>query len=174
MNKLKLGKKKILGFMTAGAIIVTMAGSYATWDTLESSTESTVSLRKPVVVTATESVTYSTDTALNEFPVYTSDGITIKATDVPTGVKTKLKVDAKVYDTSDTNRTTPLTGFNTTITDSKDGTTGETSFATGEAASAGETYKVTVAPTDDTKAGQDVVVVVTGTLSEDTSGTPAS
>lgn len=171
MNKLKLGKKKLLGFMTAGAIVVTMAGSYATWDTLQGSTEATVTLREPVKVTATAGSAYSTDTALNEYPEYTSDGITIKAADVPTGTATKLKVDAKVYDSSDTEHATPLNGFTTTVTDSKGGSTGETSFATAAEASAGEQYKVTVTPTDDTKAGKDVTIVVTGTLSEDP-GTP--
>ena len=32
MKKWQLSKKKMLGFLTAGAIVVTMAGSYAAWD----------------------------------------------------------------------------------------------------------------------------------------------
>lgn len=49
MNKLKLGKKKILGFVTAGAIVVTMAGSYATWDTLtNTATSAALTIDKPI------------------------------------------------------------------------------------------------------------------------------
>ncbi len=34
MKKWQLSKKKMLGFLTAGAIVVTMAGSYAVWISL--------------------------------------------------------------------------------------------------------------------------------------------
>ncbi len=37
MKKWQLSKKKMLGFLTAGAIVVTMAGSYAVWDQLSDS-----------------------------------------------------------------------------------------------------------------------------------------
>ncbi len=52
MKKWQLSKKKMLGFLTAGAIVVTMAGSYAVWDQLSDSASGTVTLRNKIEVAA--------------------------------------------------------------------------------------------------------------------------
>lgn len=60
MKKWQLSKKKMLGFLTAGAIVVTMAGSYAVWDQLSDSASGTVTLRNKIEVAApTDPVTYT-------------------------------------------------------------------------------------------------------------------
>ena len=44
-----ISKKGMVGVLTASAIAATMAGSYAIWDTLESTGTATLTLEKPVV-----------------------------------------------------------------------------------------------------------------------------
>lgn len=83
MNKLKLGKKKLLGFMTAGAIVVTMAGSYAAWDQLDTSSSKTLTWSKPVITDLTMAEFQETK-VWNDLPSYSSD-ITYNVSDLPEG-----------------------------------------------------------------------------------------
>lgn len=152
MNKLKLGKKKLLGFMTAGAIVVTMAGSYAVWDNLKGVSETSVTLRNPVTVEVTDSsdVSYTPDPELGATEVtYTSSAIKFTPTNLPTGTTaTNLKVTAVAKGT-DGNVASGVTvlvaeegeavGTSNTVT---------TDFATKEVAEAGKGYVVTVKADD--------------------------
>lgn len=45
-------KKAILGFMTGAAIVAATTGSYAAWDKLTATASDTLSLRKPISLTA--------------------------------------------------------------------------------------------------------------------------
>ena len=75
MKKWQLSKKKMLGFLTAGAIVVTMAGSYAVWDQLSDSASGTVTLRNKIEVAApTDPVTY---TPVNDVEAVIKDGNSI-------------------------------------------------------------------------------------------------
>ena len=145
MNKLKLGKKKILGFMTAGAIVVTMAGSYATWDNLQGTSSVNVTLRKPttVAVTSNDDVTYTETSKLGaDELVYNSNEITFTPTDLPTNAgKTTLTVTgvAKKADGNvDTNVTVLVKEAETVGEATKSSVT--TSFETTTEAAAGKGY----------------------------------
>lgn len=112
MKKWQLGKKKMLGFLTAGAIVVTMAGSYAVWDTLKAETETTtLTLDKPVTTTlAMTANTFTPGTRqLGTENTYT-DSATYTVTNVPDGtpvavvIQPTIKVgDADVTDEFDIN-----------------------------------------------------------------------
>lgn len=165
MNKLKLGKKKLLGFMTAGAIVVTMAGSYAVWDQMTVKSTKNVTLREPVKVALnsedydyTESVPVGNEAGL----IMESEPVTIQASNVPTDVKTKLDVAVNVYEKGST---TPATGVTAEVKNTS-GTQSST-FASGTAAATGEAYTVTLTAADSTVTNitKDVDVELVGTLS---------
>lgn len=166
MKKWQLGKKKILGLLTAGAIVVTMAGSYAVWDQLTGTTSGTVTLRDKITVTVPASTTYSSNTAWDSIPEYKSQPINIKATGIPADTKATLALEAKVYEGDGT--TTEATGFTTKINDGTSDVT-KTSFATPALAETGANYTVTVIPPESADTTKTYNVVLTGTLSEDTS-----
>ena len=71
----KLAKKQLLGILTAAAIVVTTVGSFAVWDTLSASKNASLTLDKPVTVTAgAEDVTFTAGTrTLKTCLLYTSD-----------------------------------------------------------------------------------------------------
>ncbi|MEG2641549.1 MAG: hypothetical protein RSA71_03625, partial [Eubacterium sp.] len=56
-----LSSKAILGIVTALAVVVTVAGSFAAWDTLSATTDSqTLTVRKPATITLNGSPTFAT------------------------------------------------------------------------------------------------------------------
>lgn len=177
MNKLKLGKKKLLGFMTAGAIVVTMAGSYAAWDKLSDTKSASLTLDKPV--TTELALTNSTFTAgtrvLGEANTYT-DSVTFKIDGIPT-TDPATKVDVAftpiikngdvdvsenfdvIVSKTDGETATPLEG-----NIEKDVNNGES------------TYKIEITPTDAAASNETLVnnlsaqalsVEITGTLSKE-------
>ena len=79
MSKL-LGKKQMLGLLTAGAIVVTTAGSFAMWDTLTATSTGTVTLDKPITVTATAGTYTSGVRTLDERNTYTAPDVTFNVT----------------------------------------------------------------------------------------------
>lgn len=173
MNKLKLGKKKILGFVTAGAIVVTMAGSYATWDTLtNTATSAALTIDKPIELTVGNLTYTASPREWDTTPVYTSDDVTFTANNVPDGVDAKVAVTAGVYD-SETNGN-DLTGkFTVKINDTEiteSNKTVETEIGKEVAAADKKAvYKVSITPNEANKnelGGTQVYVRLTGTLSE--------
>ncbi|GAA0799450.1 hypothetical protein GCM10008910_25750 [Faecalicatena orotica] len=174
MNKLKLGKKKILGFVTAGAIVVTMAGSYAVWDSLEDTASGSLTIDKPVTLTAS-ALTYNVeDRTWDEVPTYTSEPVTFAATDVPTGTTAKVTAKVAVYDKEGEDKSDITNKFDVKI----DNTALNESITSVEKNLDSEnkaTFSVTLTPKEtekDSVGGQKVFVDVTGALSKTT--TPAS
>ena len=167
MKKWQLSKKKMLGFLTAGAIVVTMAGSYAVCDQLSDSASGTVTLRNKIEVAApTDPVTYTeTDTEWGTAPVYKSAPININATGVPTGTKTTLALTATVYKGTDTTGT-PVNDVEAVIKDGNSIVT-ESTFNDETAAATGKDYTVEVTPTDAATSGE-YTVVLSGELSKAT------
>lgn len=169
MNKLKLGKKKLLGFMTAGAIVVTMAGSYAAWDKLENTaTSAALTIDQPIEL-AVDALTYTaTDRTWGELPTYTSNDVTFTPSNIPAEVDTKVSVTAGVYD-QETGGNDLTSQFTVKINDNP-GTTAETEIKK-DAAEKKAVYKVAITPNeankDDLK-GKSVYVRLTGTLSKTT------
>lgn len=149
MKKWQLSKKKMLGFLTAGAIMVTMAGSYEAWDQLSDSASGIVTLRNKIEVTApAEAVTYTeTDTEWGTAPVYKSAPINIKATGVPTGTKTTLALTATVYKGTDTTGT-PVTDVQAVIKDGNSIVT-ESTFNDETAAATGKDSPFSQRPSPD-------------------------
>lgn len=168
MNKLKLGKKKILGFVTAGAIVVTMAGSYATWDTLTHKTQAELSIDKPITLTSTD-LTYTTSerTWGDPAPTYVSDAVTFSA-NVPDDTAAKVSVTAKVYDKA-SEGTDISEKFKIDVNGSGNATKEETIAADATNKEATFTVSVTPIDTDSIKnevGGQKVYVELEGTLSQ--------
>ncbi len=139
MNKLKLGKKKILGFVTAGAIVVTMAGSYAAWDQLTKTTDATLTLDKPVVTTLSMDSFQPEERTLGVINKYTDtttyvtenipDDTTVKVDIIPT-IKTKDgNTDLTSYfDITIKNGSDELDLSSGTATDTKVAKNGTTSY----------------------------------------------
>lgn len=77
-----MGKKKLLTLVAVMAVAVTVMGSFALWDTLSAQSNSTVNLRTPITVTATDFTAMTSTTGLDALPVYTGDAeFTVANTD---------------------------------------------------------------------------------------------
>lgn len=150
MRKAKL----LLTLAMAAAVVSTAAVSFAQWDTLSATATGTVTLTKPIVVTASKDETYSVASKDANTGVSTYSGeVTIAAADVPASQKdtTQLELTPKVSDGS-----TDVTS-NFTVTVEKDGATAGTVTATGNTTTdaapdltgANNTYTVKLVPNDD-------------------------
>lgn len=99
-----LSSKAILGIVTAVAVVVTVAGSFAAWDTLSATnTSGAVTIRKPVTVTTTGTPTYSFsnnyDTTLveNTAPTLTSEDIAFTVDGYSKLTSPTLTIKADLY-----------------------------------------------------------------------------
>lgn len=122
-------KSMLLSFVTAGAIIATSVGTYATWDQLSDVTDNpvTVNYGKAVVTTATmeaKSIELAGTDSINGEPTAEVE-FKVKVDNLPTSGTNKLKfglvdstsgndliptgIKVEYYDSKDTERTTPLT-----------------------------------------------------------------
>ena len=149
MKKWQLSKKKMLGFLTAGAIVVTMAGSYAVWDQLTTTGDSKLVLDKPVTTQLTLTNKFDAgERNLGTINTY-SNTATYTTANIPTDTNVEVKITPTIKDTSDQDLTdkfditlkngdTKLTLTNGTATDATVDKNGST------------TYTVTVKPKNDT------------------------
>ena len=100
MKKWQLSKNKMLGFLTAGAIVVTMAGSYAVWDELSTSTNTALTIGKPITLSVGTGITYDNTAEARDWgdtaPVYTSGEVTFSATNIPSGETANLTLTPEV------------------------------------------------------------------------------
>lgn len=171
----KLGKKQLLGILTAAAIVVTTVGSFAVWDTLSANTSGTLTLEKPVTVSAEGGTAYSAGTrTLGVENTYEASDVTFKVEN--NVANTQLKLDPKVTIGSGESATDVTDQF--TIAIKK----GDAAVAdnTDPNPDATNTYSVSLTPVDNAKAevinaandGTVLNVQITGTLSVKT--TPAS
>lgn len=168
MNKLKLGKKKILGFMTAGAIVVTMAGSYAAWDTLSSTATKDLTFATPVTTEVAMTQEFTEARTLNNLPKYEAP-VTFTVKDLPASVTdVEASFDAKLIKADKTE----VPAENYSITIKKEGTALTNNKDTAISTSAANTYSVEVVPANTEQgkalAGEVLTVSVTGTLAEKT------
>lgn len=175
MNKLKLGKKKILGFVTAGAIVVTMAGSYAAWDTLSETGVQDLTFATPVTTSVKMDTAFTETRELDDAPVYEAP-VTFAVSDLPTDIKdmeasfTTQVIEAEskaVVDTAD---------YSITILKSGEALENNVDSAIVTDGTANNyTVKVVPADTENAKklAGKKLTVSVTGTLQK-TATTPST
>ena len=165
MKKWQLSKKKMLGFLTAGAIVVTMAGSYAVWDQLSDTASGSLTLNKAVTLSADEVITYATpDEAPREWnkdtaPTYKSSPVTFKAEGVADSVSTKITLSPDIK----SGETSVKDAFDISI---KDSSSQSVAADTAVAFDGTEAYTVEITPKDATHAGTAVTVDLTGTLSK--------
>lgn len=77
----KFSKKSMLGLLTASAIVATTVGSFAVWDTLETTSTGSLTVRKPVVV-STQAISNFTPAEEAGMPVY-STPVAFNVADLP-------------------------------------------------------------------------------------------
>lgn len=167
---MKLGKKKLLGILTAAAVVVTTVGTYAVWDTLSDTASATVDFTAPVTVTAGELVMGNEVDGEDGIPTYT--GTVTFDVENKSGVtdSTKLELETKLKNPEGT--AAPVGGYEVALSKGEEtiGVSADTQKGSDNAVIDGaNTYTITVKPTD-TEAGRamakggDVTVEVTGTL----------
>lgn len=163
--------KFLLTLAAAAAVMSTAAMSFAQWDTLKATATGTVTLAKPIVVTASANTSYTSNSKDNASgaPIYTGD-ITVAAADVPDASKTgvEMKLTPKVSKSDGTDVTT-----NFVVSVEKGGAdlTADAGTATDTAPTldgTDNTYTVTLVPndTDEAKAlaGEELNVKVEAEL----------
>lgn len=98
----KIGKKQLLGILTAAAIVVTAVGSFAVWDKLNDTATTQAVQLSPITVTATQNaeLTVSERTEQNYtngdyVPVYTSGNLEFALTGID-GATQQLKLTPTV------------------------------------------------------------------------------
>ncbi|EEG75179.1 hypothetical protein [[Clostridium] hylemonae] len=160
----KLGKKKILGLLTAAAIVATTVGSFAVWDTLSTKSNGTLTVASPIVV-KTQDIGEFTETkaSLEATPSYNKN-VTFEVDGLANAADKQLKLGCKITDGSNVdqtgNFTVEITGTgNNAVTNNVD-----------PSVEASNTYTVTITPNDTPEAkaiaGQALNVEVTGTLGD--------
>ena len=163
--KKRISKKSLLSLLTVSAIVVTMVGSYAVWDELSKSTNAASLTIDQATKVELTNLSY-TPAARSDFsdPVYTSEPVTVKATNVP-NIKTELDLSATVTDGSSND----ITGdFTVVILDTADQNASVVKFADKTEAETGGAYKVKITPKDNTHAGETINVTLNAELKKDT------
>lgn len=158
----KLNKKSMLGFMTASAIVVTTVGSFAVWDTLSDTSNGTLTVAEPIVVTTTDMGAMTETRNWEAVPEY-AGAVTFAVEGLADSTNTSLTlepvlkdngtaVDENKYDIEIT-QTEPDNGL-TDMIDSK--------------VEASNTYNIVVKPKADATdlAGKALTLEVTGTLAQ--------
>lgn len=157
-----ISKKGMLGVLTASAIVATMAGSYAIWDTLESTGTATLTLEKPVVAATTLEANFAIDGTrkLGETGTY-KNTVTFTVAEAKDLTKLQASFVPTIKDASDQDCTSQFTVKMT------EGST-ELTSNTDASVDASNTYTIEVTPTDAAAslAGTALKVEVKGTLSE--------
>lgn len=160
----KLGKKRLLGLLTATAIVATTVGSFAVWDTLTATSSGKLTVTSPIVVKTQDisSFTPSRDATTN-VPVYTGsvqfgvDGLT-DATGKQLNLECVVKDNKGGYQTDNFDVAITGTG-NDAVTNNVDTNVGTTN-----------TYSVEIKAHDSDEAkalaGQELTVEVTGKLAD--------
>ncbi|RHR27550.1 hypothetical protein DWX43_13725 [Clostridium sp. AF19-22AC] len=172
MNKLKLGKKKILGFVTAGAIVVTMAGSYAAWDQLTATSKTTLTIGKAISLDLVSGKELSYDAVDDNArvwgdtaPTYTSKEVQFQAENLPTeGANITLTPSLAIVTPGNDDSVT-ADDFTVKVID---GTTNNPVGTEAQEFSADKTYKVVVTPENAKASSAKVQVTLDATLSEKT------
>lgn len=132
-------KTTILSLATAAAIVATSAGTYAAWDSLEASKDTTVTFSKPVEV-ALNDLSFETTDTLGSTPV-ASDEITITVTDTESRANT-LTIKPAISVSGDSGIT--IADFDIEVVDITEGQNAEfEDYNTGLSGSVSEGFKDT-------------------------------
>lgn len=172
MKKWQLGKKKMLGFLTAGAIVVTMAGSYAAWDQLSTDPVSQeLSLRKPVTTAVVLGEFSDDNNEIDKVPVYEST-VNYTVANVPTVPAEKELQVAFTTTVTNTSKENAIVSAEDVTVEIKKGTEPLTNNKDNKVVNGVNEYKIVVTPKETSTAkalaGDTLKVEVTSTLSEET------
>lgn len=170
-----LSSKAILGIVTAVAVVVTVAGSFAAWDKLSDNADTTtpLAMRQAVELVATDAATLSSTHNTTLDTTTTTDvvgTVQFNVTNWPTNKTATLSFTPTVqYHTGDTGDWTSfISTTDYTITIKKDNIGSDLS-SSGDTTYAGSgNYTVTISFTNEAKAhvlGNNIQVSVLGTLS---------
>lgn len=154
-------KSKLLSILTAAAAIITTAGTYAVWDTLEDSTTEEITFRKPVTVTVNPdfNLTESQGT-LGEYPV--ASGNVAFTVSNESGLAKSLKITPKVSGSN-----VSIDNFDITIkdTDGGDGIlSGSATAGFTDTTLDSTNYKIEVKVNDDSVANKSVTITLDAVL----------
>ena len=154
-------KSRLLSLLTAAAVIVTTAGTYAVWDTLTASTTESITFRNPVTVEVSPEYTLTeTQASLGVNPSASGD-VTFTVSDANSLAK-QLKIVPSV-----SGGTASTSDFDFTITDKNNLSTalsGNASSGFVDTTLDSTVYTVTVTPKNNSVAGQNVSITLTATL----------
>lgn len=153
-------KSTLLTLLTSASIIITTAGTYAVWDTLEGSTSEAITFRNPVTIEVspdyelTEVKTLGVDpTASGDitFTIKDDNSLATKLTIVPTVEGSGVTIDNFDFEITDKN------GGGGTLTGDKTSGFVDSSLDS-------TVYTVKVIPKDNTVAGKEATIKLTATL----------
>ena len=154
-------KSRLLSLLTAAAVIVTTAGTYAVWDTLTASTTESITFRNPVTVQVNPEYTLTETTASLGVGPSASGDVTFTVSDTNSLAK-QLKIVPSV-----SGGTASTSDFDFTITDKNNLSaplSGDASSGFVDTTLDSTVYTVTVTPKNNSVAGQNVSITLTATL----------
>lgn len=159
-------KSTALSLATAGAIVATSLGTFAAWDNTNATSTGTLQVGNPVTISAAATTYKEAERSVGQDPVYTSD--VIFTVDKASQIVSELNVDKiAVYESSDTEKATPVTdNFTITIAGAAGDTGAVSNGATIKDTSVEEenTYTVTLTPKNNEVQGKSLVVDVEASI----------
>lgn len=158
----KISKKGMLGFLTASAIVVTTVGSFAVWDTLETTSTGTLTVASPIVVSKVDMGALKETRNWDAVPEY--DGtVTFNVAGLADTTGSQLTL-APVLKDGDT----VIGADKYTVEISQDGADNGLTGLVDSKVDAANAYKVTVKPNADATdlGGKSLTLEVTGTLAK--------
>ena len=146
MKLTKIAKKRLLGVMTASAIVITVAGSYAAWDLLTATSTANVTFNRVAVTTTSTNVELTTpERVLNtETPPSYSGDVTFNITGIPSDKRGNLNFVSIVRD--DKNEIVDNTAYELTVKQGNNIIDNDHPSTVGNGE---ETYTVTITPKGD-------------------------
>ena len=154
-------KSTLLSLLTAAAVIVTTAGTYAVWDTLTASTTESITFRNPVTVQVNPEYTLTETAASLGVDPSASGDVTFTVSDTNSLAK-QLKIVPSV-----SGGTASVDNFNFTITDKNNLSaplSGDASSGFVDTTLDSTVYTVTVTPKNNSVAGKNISITLTATL----------
>lgn len=153
-------KNTLLTLLTSASIIITTAGTYAVWDTLEGSTSEAITFRNPVTIEVSPEYELTEEKTLGVDPTASGD-VTFTIKD-DNNLATKLTIVPSVSGIDVT-----IDNFDFEIIDKNDSSiklTGDKTSGFIDNTLTSTVYTVKVIPKDNTVAGKEATIKLTATL----------
>lgn len=160
-------KSTLLSLLTTAAIIITTAGTYATWDVIEDDTSAKITFRNPVTVNVAESYKLTqSDPTFKETPSATGD-VNFTVSNHQSGLARHLKLTPSIFSSDSPDKKLDSTDFNISIkhkSTPKESLSSEGDSLSSQGGSFIDTsldttqYTVTVTPNNSKYAGKELTV----------------